>query len=166
MRTVLGNVLCITGSVVLYEKLALFIPFLTLVFVSYFSVKGNYTSFLLLQMEAAAWEIGRAHAEPWRSQVCSAGKQKTLLQAGAFQTRDYLSKSLRDRCFSLTITASLEDLYVMKPVWNFTCKVTIFTEMPIPHEPWVLCIHGTNSGNIFHKVISLFKEISSNTLSN
>lgn len=97
-------------AVLLYEMLAFFIPFLTLVFVSYFSVKGNYTSFLLLQMEAAAWEIGRAHTEPWRSQVCSAGRQKTLMQAGDFQTRNYLSKSLGNRCLSFTITASLDDL--------------------------------------------------------
>lgn len=153
-------------AVLLYETLAFFIPFLTLFFVSYFSVEGNYTSFLLLQMEAAAWEIGRAHSELWRSRVCSAGRQKRLLQEGGFQTRDYLSKSLRDRCFSFTITASLEDLQVVKPVCNFTCKVTALTGMSIPHESWVLHIHGTNSGNIFHKVISLFKAISSNTLSN
>lgn len=145
--------------VLLYEKLAFFFPFLTLSFVSYFSVRGNCASFLLLQMEATAWEIGRAHSEPWSSQVCSAGRPKRLLQAGGFQTRDYLSKSPGDRCFSFTITASLKDLQVVKPFWNFTYKVTVLTGMPIPHESWVFSIHGTDSGNIFHKVISLFSNL-------
>lgn len=152
-------------AVLLYETLVFFIPFLSLVLVFYFSFKGNYSSFLLLQMEAAAWEIGRAQAKPQRSQVCSAGRQKRLLQTGDFQTRDYLSKSLGDRYFPFTITASLEDLQVVQSVWNFTCKVTELTGMPIPDESWGLCIHGTNSGNIFHKIISPFKAIFSNTLS-
>jgi len=55
-----------------------------LVFVSHFSVKGNYTSFLLLQMEVAAWETGKADSEPGISQVCSAGRQQGLLQACFF----------------------------------------------------------------------------------